>query len=441
MNANTPARSLLLIVPLLAGLLATPAGRAAEGSGLFERSAMRETDLTGLKIRVGRPVQVTAQLSWETRWLGEDGQPVWAFAHFFPTIVAFPKGNLIATYAMDPDRQDNPLFANGYQISGDGGRTWGRRMSVIMQHNPMVYVPRDADTLLGIPCELMRASPQDERNFVGPACYFESGGSRLVMVPDGVRVVDWPWPVEVTPSPQPSENWHVGICITGSVLKSGDSTLATVYGRRMGDKVLRTMLVASKDGGLTWRYYATVAAGDPALAGKKGYEGANEPALIRLANGELMEVFRQGSGRAWNLLRSYSRDEGLTWSAPDVLPAFSVKPALVRTANGTIVLATGRPGIDLWVSTDGRGTSWQRLDLIAQHNAWTEDPFLRISSTESGQGIKWQTTSYTQMVEVAPNRLLLIYERDAVTRPPEAAPKSPKDLSRVFVMPIQIGPN
>jgi len=428
---------------ILGAFMATSFAFAKEegGAGLFVRARMRESDAPGFRVWFGEPVQVTAQLSWETRWLGEKGGSVAAFAHFFPTIAQFPGGNLIATYAMDPDRQDNPLFANGYQISTDGGGHWGRRYSVLMQHNPMVYLPQAGDTLLAIPSELMRPAPDDERNFVGPACYFEQGGIRLVMVPDGVRVVDWPWPVEVTPGPQPRENWHVGLCITGNALQAGDTTLVTAYGRKMGDTVLRTMLLASKDGGRTWRYWSTVAIGDPALLGQKSYEGANESALIRLADGDLMVVFRVGSGRGWNLSRTFSHDGGRTWTTPDALPAFSVKPALVRITNGAIALATGRPGIDLWLSADGKGAAWQRMDVLAQHNGWTQDPYLRISSSTSGGTLKWQTTSYTELIETAPNRLLLIYERDAVTRPPEAAPTSPKDLSRVFVMPIEIERN
>jgi hypothetical protein len=45
----------------------------------------------------------------------------------------------------------------------------------------------------------------------------------------------------------------------------------------------------------------------------------------------------------------------------------------------------------------------------------------------------WQTTGYTGLVEVAPNRMLLLYDRD-----PEQAPANQQDLSCVFVMPIEI---
>jgi hypothetical protein len=44
-------------------------------------------------------------------------------------------------------------------------------------------------------------------------------------------------------------------------------------------------------------------------------------------------------------------------------------------------------------------------------------------------------------VEASPNRLLLAYERDAVIREPDRPPSSPQDLSRVFVLPIELERN
>jgi hypothetical protein len=45
----------------------------------------------------------------------------------------------------------------------------------------------------------------------------------------------------------------------------------------------------------------------------------------------------------------------------------------------------------------------------------------------------YQTCSYTGVVEVAPNRLLIVYDRDT-----EQAPANERDLSRLFVVPVEI---
>jgi hypothetical protein len=140
-------------------------------------------------------------------------------------------------------------------------------------------------------------------------------------------------------------------------------------------------------------------------------------------------------------------------------------PSLVRTANGTIALSSGRPGVGLWLSSDPRGAAWQKIDIVAHHNTWAPDPSYRISSRpwsdstsfdqnplypapsnpgpSAGQEsvLRLETTSYTKLVEVAPNRLLLIYDRDAVVRPPDRPPASLQDVSRVFVLPIEVERN
>jgi len=350
----------------------------------------------------------------------------------------FRGGNLIATYALDPDNQDNPYRLSGFQISKDGGGHWGRRYGMLMQHEAVAFVPEKDDALLGIPSELMQLAAGDDRNFVGPAYLFEHGGDRFVMIPDGVRVLDWPWPVALTPGPQPRTNWTVGVSITGSVLRIGNRVLATAYGQKKGDHFDRTMLVASEDNGYTWRYFSTIANPDLSHASELGFEGANETSVIQLADGDLMAVFRTGNGEKWKLYRNYSHDGGRTWGVPGALAAYSVWPQMVRTANGAIVLATGRPGVDLWVSTDPRARTWQRLDLVAHHNRWAPDPSYRIGHfpihlpyTSDAQ--MWESTAYTAMVEVAPNQILLIYDRD-----PERAPANGKDFSRLFVLPIEV---
>ncbi len=426
---------------LLGVTLAALARAAADpGSGLFAPDRLKTVELNGVRVRLGEPVAITSQISWGTEWLHQDSKPKMSFAHFFPSIDRFPNGELIATYAMDPD-DTGPVVLAGLQVSNDGGAHWGTRYAGIMQHNPMICLPEPDDSLLAIASEMMQLTPGDERNFIGPTYLYQHGGERIVITPKGVRVVDWPWPVDVFPAPRPRDTWHTKFCFTGSVVPSGARLLITGYGLRKGETLYQTVLLASTDGGATWRYYSTIAAGEPALASEPHYEGPNESNLLRLADGDLMAVFRVGSGRHWQIRRCYSHDEGRTWTKPDALPAYSVLPHVVRTANGLIVLTTGRPGIDLWLATDARATHWQRVDVIAHHNTRESDATYRITSTGSGDTLRWQTTSYTAMTEVAPNRLLLIYERDAVIRPPERAPTSLDDLSRVFVLPIELERN
>lgn len=412
-------------------------GESPAGGGLFSRASMQEMDLPGLTVWLGAPVEVTAQLGWKIGWPHYEWEH--AFTHLTPTLARFPRGELIATYTLDSDTQSNPVFASGYQISNDGGAHWGRRYSMLMQHVNMIFVPKPGDSLMALPSEFFQQTPGDERNFVGPYYLFEHGGQRMVFVPDGVRVVDWPWPVDVTPGTQPRDNWHVGLTLTGNALKLGNKLLATGYFHVKGERSPRAVILASGDGGFTWRYLSTVAGADPSLVSQQAYEGADEMGMIQLADGDLMAVFRVGSGSKWHLRRAYSHDQGRTWGQPDVLPAWSVYPQLRRLSDGTIALSTGRPGIDLWLSTDPRGKNWQMVDIAAYHNRCMSDPSEQIGTFEItpnqylSETTKWQTSSYTGLVEVAPHRLLLLYDRD-----PERIPRGPDDLSRVFVLPVEV---
>lgn len=432
-------RALFSVVALSILLAGAPAksGQAA-ASELFPRATMHELDLNGLRVWLGQPVQLTAQVGWQMSWPGF--KDVYSFTHLTPFMAKFPKGELIGIYTLDPDTQSNPVFASGFQISNDGGAHWGRRYSMLMQHVSVVFVPKPNDSLLALPSEMFEKTPGDEHNFQGPYYLFEHGGDRMVFVPDGVRVVDLPWPVEVFPGPQPRDNWHAGIVFTSYPLEIGGKLLETGYVQKKGEKVYSSVILASEDGGYTWRYLSTVGSPDPSLVGQGSYEGPDEMTMIQLADGDLMAAFRVGSGRKWNLHRAYSHDRGRTWTKSDALPAWSVEPELVRTANGIIALSTGRPGIDLWLSTDPRAATWQSIDIVEHHNRCVPDPRERISSynpsASPSENASWQTSSYTGLVEVAPNRLLLIYDRD-----PEGPPADPNDLSRVFVLPIEVGRN
>jgi hypothetical protein len=436
-------RCLIWFLGLLSGLAyADPAANPA----LFSHSNMETVDLAGGGGRVwlGKPVLVTEQIGWKISW--PTHKDSLAFVHLTPYLAKFPDGNLFVSYALDPDDLAAPVRVSGYQISKDGGQHWGHRYSVLMTHLAMVYVPSDHDSLLMFSGELVPQNPGDNRNFVAPAYRFEQGGDRMVMMPEGVRLVDWPSPVEVDYqsdiSPQPPQDRPIGVYITGNALRVGHRILATAYAQiphQGRDPLFSASIIASDDGGQVWRYLSTIAGPDQSRAAERGYEGADETSLLRLADGELMAVFRTGDGRNHKLGRAYSHDDGKSWGPPDSLPAWSVFPQLVRTANETIVLSTGRPGLYLWVSKDPKAKTWQKIDLVAFHNRWAPDPSDRIGhfpidSQLHADREKWETTSYTGMVEVAPNKLLLVYDRD-----PERAPTGPKDLSRVFVLPIEVG--
>jgi hypothetical protein len=92
---------------------------------------------------------------------------------------------------------------------------------------------------------------------------------------------------------------------------------------------------------------------------------------------------------------------------------FCVEPQLVSLANGVLLLSGGRPGIFLWICTDGQGNKWERLNLAEHHNRHVNDRALKYADAfREGKAVDPpQSTSYTGMVAVGPDEALIVYDR------------------------------
>lgn len=201
------------------------------------------------------------------------------------------------------------------------------------------------------------------------------------------------------------------------LLASGDdvqtltdgSLFTTLYGKLDGDRKYSLFAVVSLDGGLNWRYRATVATS----RGMRGVqEGPSEAATVRLDDGSLLCIYRVDSGEAFAFGRSLSRDEGQTWTRLRPMKGKgSVKPQLVRLEDGTILLSGGRPGIYLWVCRDGMGRRWKRFDLAAHHDRNSSAPDRFAAFPPGGDESPAASTCYTSMRRTGPQEILIAYER------------------------------
>ncbi len=371
----------------------------------------------------------TIKLHGVTVHLGEPIQAMQSVGHgWFPALAQFPTGELLLTSSLAADTNENQVDVSGYQVSADGGQTWTPRYDIVPEHQPMIFVPQADGALFAIPAYLYAIHPDDPHTFGGAAMRFEQAGRRVVFEPQGVRLVDWPWPVAILPNPYRAHHHRVNFCFDGDALQIDGRLLATLYGSKADDEFYSVVIATSEDGGYTWRYLSTVAGPEIVPAAEPRGHGPGEPSLVQLADGDLMCVMRMGGGADFPLRRSYSSDGGRSWSTPDPLPALSVEPSLKRLQNGVLALATGRPGIFLWLATDERGREWQSLDILAHHNRWAPNADYQISAA--------QTTAYTEIVEVAPNRLLLAYDRTPFGWQP--TPADSGERNRIFLLPIEV---
>jgi hypothetical protein len=384
---------------------------------------VQEIVLNGVRVRLGQP-RVIAQ----------------GVGHcYFPGIIRCGTGELIVSYLLAADATENQTDSGAVSISRDGGETWLAHYEVAGfggGAEPRLVLP---DGAVAKPRAYYQADPAgQQRRFVGAYERFEAGGERYVLEPRGSCLEGFPRDVRVA-----ELKWNRRTCALmqfyGQALLIDGAYLAPAYLTYDGDSRYTAVVMRSTDLGRTWRYYATLG-GPDSVPGAP--EGPDECGLIQLADGDLMAVLRVGTRAEWPLARTYSHDGGRTWSKMDRLPAYSVAPCLRRLQNGAIVLGTGRPGVYLWLSLDPRGERWQAVDLLAHHNAALgPEHHIRAGQGYSGAGkydpsLGDQSTAYIDMLEVAPNRLLLVYDRTPFGWDPTPADSGERNV--IYVLPVEV---
>ena len=339
---------------------------------------------------------------------------------WYPSIRQFSTGELMISYSLNPDSGENLVNVTGVSLSKDNGSTWARHCDVTGLSGRLdISLP---DGTLAGPNQPYKPDPIGQwRTFVGNYGRFEKGGQQYTVDLWGTRIEGLPR--DVNPRDVQSRTRWAELSPFRDILELEPGRhLATTYMTFTGDKRYTTVALLSEDEGRTWHYLSTVVGAD---AGADASEGFCEACLVRLEDGDVMCVGRMGGGREQLLARTYSSDEGETWSPIDRLPAWSVLPDIVRLSNGVLALSTGRPGLFLWLSTDPRGEHWEPFDVMAHHNAEMDGAHqispgrygLEPTTREQYRTVHHdfdepdQTTSYTSILELSPNRLLMVYDR------------------------------
>lgn len=135
---------------------------------------------------------------------------------------------------------------------------------------------------------------------------------------------------------------------------------------------------------------------DPYGKGRK-VNGFSEPTFEILCDSTYLCVIRSSDGHQSPMYRTFSYDRGKTWTKAEPFTPNGVFPSLVLLENGVLVLASGRPGIQLRFSLDGKGIEWtEPLEMM---------PFMKDDNSFEALG----TCGYAQLLSIDDNSFFFLY--------------------------------
>ena len=357
---------------------------------------------------------------------------------WYPDLLKFSTGELMLNHSLNADRNDNLQDAQAVYLSADEGHSFDFTYDVNGFHNsggePRICL--EDGRLVGSSSFFILDHQQEPQRFRTHYWSYSQGGRRYCVEPWGVLVDGIPEQVAVGGSRARMSGFS-------DILALDDHTwLSALSVTYVGQEFASIVAIISHDEGRRWQYLSTIAVPDNAPT---GLEGFGEPCLVRLADGDIMCIMRVGQHHKqpdqW-LRRTYSSDGGRSWSAIDTLPAYSVAPQICRLDNEVLVLSTGRPGIFLWLSDDDRGAEWSSVDIVEWHNTALDEPSHIRIPVPASSGIdplsarKGQTTSYTAILEISPNRIFVVYDR--VPLGWQALEKDAGEHSQIYLLEAEI---
>lgn len=337
-------------------------------------------------------------------------------AHFAQTLYRFPGGQLFTNFQTGCDvctpKRWNTSFGRSF-ASADNGSSWHEIPPIangdIVFKSCIPSAVNNSITCMAYYQAII--SRNDNRTGAMLTSRFEvSAGGNVSQVWVGNSTVTWPAPGLIPFDAKDSiDNFYM--VQDGNPLRAQDGGwLLPMYGKFMeyllppntthqnqkeASNVLA--LVKATDSSLSsWEFYSWVNIGRPwQCAASRGVYwpltphnlcNPTEAAMVRLANQDILLIWRNDPGYNITLMAQVSRNDGRTWSvaAPmhgkirdgafeNIVDApFGVEPKLQMMASGVVVLSTGRPRMYLWAlppNADPLTEAWQPFDQGKLHNA------------------------------------------------------------------------
>ncbi|TAN01346.1 MAG: exo-alpha-sialidase [Chitinophagaceae bacterium] len=335
----------------------------------------------------------------------------------FPTIYRSVDNTLVATWNMAADAVESYGHGGrGYAVSKDGGKSWTPTEGDIPIGGGLILPDGDRIKIF-TPSALKVDSlhlPSPISKEVGRRKFTFYRINQLPASLQGVYIQRLPkgetkWISEHATlndsmAVRYSESGLFPVVWWGDMQVAPDRSIITgIYpGFKMGDYNEVTpsgvFFYRSTDDGHTWNVQGRIPYTPDLSVDSNGNKrinlGYTEPAFIILSNGIFLCVMRTTDGFGNSpMYLSYSKDEGVSWSVPKPFTSNGVLPRLLQLGNGVIVLSSGRPGVQLRFSLDGKGDEWT-------------DPFEMLPYKE-GEGAV--SCGYTGLLATGKNSFLIIY--------------------------------
>ncbi|MES2391609.1 MAG: sialidase family protein [Acidobacteriota bacterium] len=300
---------------------------------------------------------------------------------WFPSLYRFGNKDLIVDMSMHADTtHPDGGFHQGYCISRDNGLTWSERTPVENFGGVWADIPQPKNGVWTITSHV--TGKESEQDFLFTRCTLTDTGAGT---PNAGLKVDTRNDIKLH-----LQQATQGVMFTASIIPSRDGGLLTcIYTHtRQDPKYYHVSCARSDDAGLTWREGTVISAvkDDNPFPGM-GTEGPCEASMARLADGRLFVIYRTGSDGYMGI--AYSSDEGRTWTPPQLIVYKGVEPRVRLLSSGILACSTGRPGpVTMMFSLDGIGKDWSNQTPIFHD----------------------MSTRYTEFIEIAPNKLFLVYD-------------------------------
>jgi len=376
----------------------------------------KRSNKTAFKIKLSEPILLD---------LADKPEP-WGF-YQFPTLSRLTDGSINANWSLHEDNiQSYGTTDVGSALSKDGGKTW--KIQKVDSSLVSGMLMPSGDRIQVIDKKPIKVEDLKLPKVVGKTNFTHRKSNftfyRLHALPasrQGVYINrlgkgETKWQVDHASLYDPqalrySFRGYVPVVFWGDIHFAADKSLiAGIYpGYHITDSgvldwQMGVFFYRSTDEGRSWKIQGRIPY-DPDVTldavGKRRI-GFSEPCYEVLPDGSFLSVIRTTDGDGITnglgngpMYYSRSTDLGKTWTKPKAFTGAGVMPRLLQLDNGVLVLSSGRPGVQLRFSTDGKGEVWtDPIEMMPHDNGLKQDEI---------------SCGYTGIIPSGPNRFFIIY--------------------------------